>query len=73
MCASYLDTVPSACNPRETGEAFRWAGSDEARQLIYVGYNTRLVSPVYRRTAQRFDENQTANDEDKSRKHTSNT
>lgn len=36
MCASYLDTMPSACNPSETGAAFRRAGSDEARQYKYA-------------------------------------
>lgn len=63
MCASYLDTVPSACNPRETGDAFRRAGSDEARQYNIRRYNTRPVSPVYHRTAQRLDANQTENDD----------
>jgi len=60
MCASYLDTVPSACNPRETGDAFRRAGSDEARQYTY---NTRPVSSVHRRTTQRLGANQTENDD----------
>jgi len=57
MCASYLDTVPSACNPSETGDAFHRAGSDDRLATMSM-YNTRPVSPVYRHIAQRFDANQ---------------
>lgn len=51
----HLDTVLSACNPRETADAFLRAGSNETRKYTY----TRSVSPVYRRTMKRFARSQT--------------